>query len=168
MISDFILRSLAGSGALHSCVGSIKRRGESAIKKRNSRSDKIVIFDGICHLCSAAVQFIIKRDSHAKFKFVARQSDTGQRLLSRHQASLKDTETIVLLKDQIIYTGSDAVLEIARGLDHVWKLLIVFKIIPGFIRNWVYNFIAKHRYRWFGKRDVCYTPTPELKQRFLE
>jgi predicted DCC family thiol-disulfide oxidoreductase YuxK len=168
MISDFILRSLAGSGALHSCAGSIKRRGESAIKKRNSRSDKIVIFDGICHLCNGAVQFIIKRDSCSNFKFVPRQSQTGRRLLSRYQASLKDTETIVLLKDQIIYTGSDAVLEIARGLDHIWKLLIVFKIIPGFIRNWVYNFIAKHRYYWFGKRDVCYTPTPELRQRFLE
>ena len=168
MISDFILPSLAGSGALHSCVGSRKKRIETIIKTINTSGEKIIIFDGICHLCNGAVQFIIRRDSSAKFKFVTRQSETGQVLLSRHQASLKDAETIVLLKDQIIYTGSDAVLEIARGLDHLWKLLIVFKIIPGFIRNRVYNFIAKHRYYWFGKRDVCYTPMQELKQRFLE
>ncbi len=159
---------MADLAVLHCCAGSRKKSGKTTIKTIKTSGEKIVIFDGICHLCNGAVQFIIKRDSRSNFKFVARQSEIGQMLLSKQQASIKDMETIVFLKDQIVYTESDAVLEITRELDHVWKLLIVFKLIPGFIRNRIYNFIAKRRYHWFGKRAICYTPTPEWDQRFLK
>lgn len=129
-------------------------------------SDPVILFDGVCNLCNGAVQFIIKRDKSGKFKFAALQSETANKLLKNHPV-VQDLTTIIFLEKGKLYTKSDAALKIARGLGGAWSLVYFFKIFPPSFRNWVYDWVAKNRYRWFGKKDECMVPTPELKQRFL-
>ena len=129
----------------------------------------IVFFDGVCNLCNWSVDFIIKRDAEGVFKFASLQSDVAQGLLADHRADVdKGMRTIVLLKNDRLYYRSDAVLEICRDLSNPWPLLAIFKVIPRFIRDAVYRFISKNRYRWFGERNTCRVPTIEEQQRFLE
>lgn len=129
--------------------------------------DNLILFDGVCNLCSASVQFIIERDKKGVFTFASLQSDIGKRYLS--QAGLPDEElnTFLLVEKGKIYTQSDAALRIVRCFGWQWKWLYGFTIAPRFIRNGVYNFIAQNRYRWFGKKAACWLPTPELKSRFI-
>lgn len=121
----------------------------------------------MCNLCNGAVQFVIKRDKNEKFLFASLQSDFGQQQLIKHgfQQALN---TIILLEDQQVLQKSDAILGIARHLPAAWPLLYVFKIFPRFIRDAVYDWIARNRYRFFGKQDACMIPTPELKSRFID
>lgn len=128
---------------------------------------RIVLFDGICNLCNASVQFIIRHDSSVRFHFAALQSDYAKRVLSENGLNPDGLESILLSKEGKVYFRSDAALEIARELDGLWPLLYAFRIIPPFIRDMVYNGIARNRYRWFGKRDACMIPTPELRDRFI-
>jgi len=128
----------------------------------------IIVFDGVCNFCNSTVQFIIKRDTQTKFKFAALQSRKGYELLKKHGLKVDELDTVVLLKKRIVYLRSDAALQIAKELDMPWKILVIFKIIPKFIRDLLYDVFAKHRYHWFGKRDKCLIPTQELRQRFLE
>jgi predicted DCC family thiol-disulfide oxidoreductase YuxK len=130
-------------------------------------ADRIVLFDGVCNLCNAAVQFIIDRDSEGKFVFTSLQSPTGIALLEKFGLSTTDFDTFVLIENNSVFTKSTAALKVARQLDGLWKLTYIFIVVPAFIRDAVYGFIAKNRYRWFGKEDNCRIPTPELKQRFL-
>ena len=132
-----------------------------------SSSHDIILFDGVCNLCNGAVQFILKRDKHKRFLFASLQSDVGQQKLRDYQLS-KEPETILLLSAQRVLDKSNAALEIARHLSGPWPLLYTLKIVPRFIRDAVYSWIAKNRYRFFGKREVCMIPTPELKSRFIE
>ncbi len=127
----------------------------------------IVLFDGVCNLCSGSVQFIIKRDPRKIFQFAALQSDFGQHQLEKFQVDTLAFNTIVLIHENRVYQRSNAALEIARQLHGGWKLLYGFKILPLFIRDGVYNWIANHRYSFFGKKDACWIPTPELSGRFL-
>lgn len=129
--------------------------------------DNIILFDGVCNLCNGAVQFIIKRDPAGRFKFAALQSEAGARILSQTDSSFLNLTSIVLMQHGSLLTKSDAALAIARGLNSGWPAFYVFKFIPVSVRNWIYDWIATNRYRWFGKRDSCMIPTPELKQRFL-
>lgn len=131
-----------------------------------SASKKVILFDGVCNLCNGAVQFIIKRDSKKFFFFASLQSSYGQQLL-RERMLGQTLETIILLKDHQTLQKSDAALEIARHLSGAWPALYVFKLVPRFIRDGVYQWIARNRYRFFGKRDACMVPTAELKSRFL-
>lgn len=126
----------------------------------------VIFFDGVCNLCNGAVQFIIKRDRGATFKFSALQSDFAQRSLSGVELQVKQGDTFILLESGKVYEQSTAALRIARKLSGLWPLCYVFIIVPSFIRNWVYKFIARNRYKWFGKRESCWVPTPELKSRF--
>lgn len=128
----------------------------------------IIVFDGVCNFCNSTVQFIIKRDTQRKFKFAAFQSKAGHELFQKHAIAGGEFDTIVLLKKGSVYLRSNAALQIAKELDMPWKILIIFKIIPKFIRNFLYDVFAKHRYKWFGIRDKCLVPTEELRQRFLE
>jgi predicted DCC family thiol-disulfide oxidoreductase YuxK len=129
---------------------------------------KVILFDGVCNLCNGAVLFVIKRDKKAKFSFASLQSTFGQIQLKKYGLSSDELSTIVLLKDGRIFTKSTAALEIAKNLDGLWPAFYFFRIVPPLIRNFVYDFIAQNRYRWFGKREACMIPTPELKARFIE
>lgn len=125
----------------------------------------IVLFDGVCNLCNKSVQFIIKRDPHNQFFFASLQSEMGKSLLEKHH--LSEVDSVVLIKEDMYYMESDAALEICRHLSSGWKLLAILKVIPSSIRDPLYQFVARNRYRWFGKQDSCMLPTEEMKKRFL-
>ena len=128
----------------------------------------VVLFDGVCNLCNGSVQFIIKRDKAGKFLFAALQSQYGQAQLDQLGISSTSLQSIVLIKGDQFYQRSNAVLEIAKMLGGLWSLLYVFKIVPAFVRDWIYNGIANNRYKLFGRQDQCMIPTPALKARFLD
>ncbi len=127
----------------------------------------IILFDGVCNLCNTAIQFVIKHDPKEIFVFASLQSDIGQQILKDNNLPLQQLNSFVLLQNGIIYTKSSAALKVAQQLSGIWKTLYIFNIVPKFIRDGVYGFIAKNRYKWFGKNESCPLPSPQLKQRFL-
>jgi predicted DCC family thiol-disulfide oxidoreductase YuxK len=129
--------------------------------------ERILFFDGVCNLCNGAVQWVIRHDPQQKIQFAALQSETAKVKLGSSGIDLEKLESLVLLEDGVVYTHSDAVLRLVRVLGSPWSWAGIFLILPKFIRDGVYRFIAKNRYAWFGKRDSCMMPTPELKKRFL-
>jgi predicted DCC family thiol-disulfide oxidoreductase YuxK len=122
----------------------------------------------VCNLCNGFVQFIIERDPHAYFSFASLQSDAAVRLLSAHGYEGAALDSVVLLEDGRLHSRSDAALRVAHHLGRGWPLLGAFRVVPRFVRDRVYDWVAANRYRWFGKRDECMVPTPELRARFLE
>ena len=129
--------------------------------------ERIVFFDGVCNLCDSSVQFIIKRDPNGKFKFSPLQNEKGQEVLSMNELRTSDFDSILLSINGKLYQKSSAALRIAKELNGLWPLMYAFIIVPPFIRNVVYDFIAERRYKWFGKKDACMLPTPEMRSRFL-
>lgn len=127
----------------------------------------IILFDGVCNLCNNSVQFVIKHDKLNKFMFAALQSQRGQELLHQYNLPQQGFDSFVLVQNEKVFLKSTAALTVAKQLDVPVKLLYGFIIIPAFIRNAVYNFIAKNRYKWFGKKDNCMIPTPALQSKFL-
>ena len=130
-------------------------------------SKPIIFFDGVCNLCNSSVQFVIKRDKEAKFRFASLQSEAGQQVLQQFRLSQNDFNSFLLYEQGKLYTRSTAALRVLAQLKW-WKWAGVFQWVPPFIRNGVYNLVARNRYKWFGKRDECMIPTPELKGRFLQ
>jgi predicted DCC family thiol-disulfide oxidoreductase YuxK len=128
----------------------------------------VILFDGVCNLCNRSVQFIIKRDKKKQFLFASLQGKTGGELLKKFDLPANVFNSFILIEGENIYSRSTAALRIAKQLGGGWKLLYGFMILPRFIRDAIYNLIAKNRYKWFGKRDECMIPTPELKERFLD
>ncbi|MCU0369069.1 MAG: thiol-disulfide oxidoreductase DCC family protein [Cyclobacteriaceae bacterium] len=128
----------------------------------------VVLFDGVCNLCSAAVLFIIKRDPTKQFRFASLQSRYGQLQLKRFNLSATELNSVLLVHDGKLFQKSTAALKIASKLNNGWPLLYLFIIVPGFIRNWIYDWIARNRYAWFGKKDECMIPTPEINSRFID
>jgi predicted DCC family thiol-disulfide oxidoreductase YuxK len=128
----------------------------------------VVLFDGVCNLCNGAVNFIIDRDPDGYFRFAPLQSDAGESLLADTGAADATLDTIVLVEDGGAYVRSTAALRIARHLTGPWPLLYAAMVVPRPVRDAVYDWVAEHRYDWFGKRDQCRVPTPNLKDRFLE
>ena len=126
-----------------------------------------ILFDGVCNLCNGFVRFVIARDPGAHFRFAALSSPAAGRVLADAGVQLPIPDTIVLVEDGVVYYRSDAPLRVARRLTFPWPLAYGLIVVPRFIRDRVYDFIAARRYRWFGRRDVCMVPTPELQQRFL-
>jgi len=127
----------------------------------------IVLFDGVCNLCNKMVQYVIKRDLKDRFRFGSLQGITGFQLLEKHNLDISKTDTIVLIINNKVYLKSTAILKVMSKLKFPTNLLAFFLILPGFIRNWGYDFIAKNRYKWYGKRNSCMIPTFELKKIFL-
>jgi predicted DCC family thiol-disulfide oxidoreductase YuxK len=127
----------------------------------------IILFDGVCNLCNQSVQFVIRHDAKGRFRFAALQSSFGQSQLEKYQFNKEELLSVVLVVNNRVYDRSRAALEIARRLDGPWPLFYIFVIVPPFIRNFVYNRIARNRYKWFGKKDECMIPTPELRTRFI-
>jgi predicted DCC family thiol-disulfide oxidoreductase YuxK len=128
----------------------------------------LILFDGVCNLCSGFVQFIIKKDPTAKFRFASLQSDFGKSQLVRFNLDPDLLHSIIVIDGEVALQRGDAALHIANHLGGLWKILNVFKILPKFFRDAIYNVIAKNRYRIFGKKDSCMIPTPGLKERFIE
>lgn len=127
----------------------------------------VVLFDGVCNLCNGSVQFILKRDPQARFRFASLQSEAGRSLLVEHGLDPDALSSVVVVEDGRVWQESSAALRIARHLPGAWKLLRIFTVIPRPLRDAVYRLIARNRYRWFGKSETCWLPTPELKGRFL-
>ena len=127
----------------------------------------IILFDGVCNFCNDAVNFVIERDRDEYFKFAALQSAAGEGLLSKYSVDKIETDSVVLIEDDKAYLHSSAALKIARRLPGLWSLLYGFIILPTSIRDWAYKTFAKYRYRFFGKREECMIPTPEIRARFL-
>lgn len=130
-------------------------------------NNPVILFDGVCNLCNQSVQFVIRHDPGSKFRFAALQSDFGQKVLREHQMENQELVSVVLLTGDRVYERSRAALEIARRLNGLWPLFYGFVIVPPFLRDLVYDWIARNRYRWFGRRDECMIPTPDLKARFI-
>lgn len=128
----------------------------------------VVLFDGVCNLCNGAVDFILDRDPEGKLAFASLQSGAGQELLAQHGLSTENFDSVVLLKEGKVYRKSTAALEIAGRLKGAWPMLKVFKLVPRPLRDAIYNFIGRNRYNFFGKREQCRMPTPEIRNRFLE
>lgn len=129
---------------------------------------KIILFDGVCNLCNSSVNFIIDHDTKNEFRFTSLQSDTGIELLKKFNLIDKNIDSVILIENDKAYVKSDAALKIAKTLGGYYKLIYVFIILPAFFRNFFYDIIAKNRYKWFGKKDSCRIPTPELRSKFLE
>jgi predicted DCC family thiol-disulfide oxidoreductase YuxK len=128
----------------------------------------IVLFDGVCNLCHGLVQFILARDPQARFRFASLQSDTGRRLMPAGVNPDPDNpDSVVLIENGRTYTHSEAILRILGRLGGGWRLLTVGYLLPRPLRDAAYRFVARHRYRWFGRQNECWLPTPELKARFL-
>lgn len=128
---------------------------------------KIIVFDGVCILCNSFVQFILKKDKRKQFYFTTAQSDFVKEQLKTNPMKANAMDSVLYVKNGKVFTESTAALNIFSDLGGIWKLLSIFKLIPPFIRNAVYQFIAKRRYRVFGKLDTCMMPPSEWKSRFL-
>lgn len=139
----------------------------SSDQSRVPDSSVIILFDGICNLCNGFVQFVIARDPLGRFRFCSLQSDTAKALLRKTSVDASALSTVVLLEQDQVYTESTAVLRIARKLGGGWPALFVFILIPAFIRNGVYRWVARRRYRLFGKRAECMIPQADWQDRFL-
>lgn len=129
---------------------------------------KLILFDGVCNLCNSSVQFIIKHDKNNVFLFTPLQSDIGKHLIDTYHIDTNKTDSILLFSpEKGISYKSSAALRIARQLRFPINLMTVFMIIPTPIRDWAYDYIARNRYKWYGKKEHCMIPTPELKSKFL-
>lgn len=132
------------------------------------KGKKIILFDGVCNLCEASVQFVIKYDKKDVFRFVALQSDLGKEIIKHIGLENKNIDSVILYEPGVAYNyKSAAALEIAKNLGGFFHLGTVFKLIPTGLRNLIYDFVAKNRYQWYGKKESCLVPTLELKSRFL-
>jgi predicted DCC family thiol-disulfide oxidoreductase YuxK len=131
-------------------------------------SHPVILFDGVCNLCSSSVQFVIKRDKKDVFRFASLQSSFGQALLKNNNMPTIGFNSFILFDRKKIYTKSTGALMVAKKLGGVLSLLYFFIIIPSFIRDSIYDFIARNRYKWFGKKEECWIPTDELKNKFFD
>ena len=127
----------------------------------------LILFDGVCNLCNASVQFIIKRDVENKFLFASLQSETGQNVLKHFGLDTSEFKTLILLQNKEIYIKSTGALRVIKQLNGLLKFLYIFIVIPSPIRDFFYTFIANNRYRFFGKQEYCMIPSSELKAKFL-
>ena len=127
----------------------------------------IILFDGICNLCNSAVQFVIRRDNSDHFLFAALQSEEGKKILAENNLPANKMNSFILVENGKAYDRSTAAFKVVRKLKGLWRFLYGFIIVPKFIRDGIYQVISKNRYQWFGRKNDCMVPTPELKARFL-
>jgi predicted DCC family thiol-disulfide oxidoreductase YuxK/protein-S-isoprenylcysteine O-methyltransferase Ste14 len=146
-----------------------EREETSSIRTPAPTADRrsIILFDAVCNLCNASVRFIINRDRTKCFYFASRQSDVGRDLLERHGLDSRQHDTIVLIEGNRAFVRSTAALLIARRLTWPWSMLFGLIVVPRFLRDWIYDWLAANRYRWFGTSDKCTARTDDTKSRFL-
>ena len=128
----------------------------------------LILFDGVCNLCNAAVRFVVRRDPAGVFRFAAQQSPVGQAIIQRHLSAASQLSSVILIDDNAIYTESDAVLQILARLRPLWSWTALLRIIPRPARDACYRFIVNHRYQWFGRTNACQIPSAEVRSRFVE
>ena len=134
----------------------------------NFKEHSLILFDGVCNLCNSSIQLIIKNDKKDHFLFASLQSDAGQQFLLQNNRENLNFESILLIEDGQVYEKSEAVLRICRRLSGGFPLLYGLRIIPRILRDFIYDKVAKYRYKWFGKQDVCMMPSKDLKMKFLD
>lgn len=127
----------------------------------------IILFDGVCNVCNSSVNTVIRNDKHNRFKFAPLESETGQKLLKQYQLTEISPDSFVLIENNKAYIKSTAALRVVKHLSKLYPLLYGFIIVPPFIRNWVYDWFAKNRYKFFGKKESCMIPTPEVRSKFI-
>lgn len=128
----------------------------------------VIFFDGVCNYCNALINFVIRQDKKKIFLFATLQSEAGQKILTENKLPAIDPDTFLLLENGKLYSRSTAALRISNKLPWYWKWTQLFRIFPKFIRDGVYNLIARNRYKWFGKKEECMIPAPEIRERFLQ
>ena len=132
------------------------------------KNKQLILFDGVCNLCNSSIQYVINHDKNERFMFAPLQSNVGELVIKKFSIDTKKIDSILLYSNENgLSIKSSAALKVAKHLGFPRNLMFGFIIIPAFIRNWVYDYIAKNRYRWYGKKEECMIPTPELKSRFL-
>ena len=133
------------------------------------KNKKVILFDGVCNLCNNSITKVIKYDKKSIFLFAAIQSETGQKIINHLKIDVSKTDSIILYEPSISYDiKSTAALKVMKEFGMLWKITSVFFVFPEVFRNHIYDFIAKNRYKWFGKKDHCMIPTPRIKAKFLE
>ena len=138
------------------------------IQKLLKNNKKIILFDGVCNFCNSSVLRIITHDKKNIFLFTSLQSESGKLLTAHFNIDTTKIDSIILVEsDTKYYIKSTAALKILKQFNGIWKLFQICWIIPSFIRNSLYNYIAKNRYSWFGKKDNCMIPSPEIKSKFI-
>ena len=133
-----------------------------------NKAHKILLFDGVCNLCNASVLFVIRRDKKKEIKYAAIQSKQGKMLLQQYHIEEAYLGSLIFIEDGKVYLKSTGALRLSKYLKGLWPVLYLFIFVPPFIRNAVYDFVAKNRYQWFGKKETCMVPTVELKSLFLD
>jgi len=129
---------------------------------------QLILFDGVCNLCNSSINYVIKHDKNNVFMFAPLQGETGKQIIEKYNLDTSKTDSILLYsKENGLKIKSSAAMAIASQLGFPRNILIVFFIVPPFIRNWVYDYIAKNRYKWYGKQNECMIPTEKLKSKFL-
>lgn len=132
-----------------------------------TQDKSVILFDGVCNLCNASIDFILKRDKKNQFKVGALQEEAGKKLLSNFKVNPEYLDSLVLIEDGKVFFRSTAALRIAKNLSGLWPLFYGFIILPEGLRDGIYDWIGRNRYRWFGKKNTCRLPTPEEKAKFL-
>ena len=130
-------------------------------------TEPVILFDGVCNFCNGAVNFTIKRDKNKIIKFAPLQSEIGKAFIKQYGLPENDMRSFLLIENGKLCSKSTAALKVCRYLKGLWPLCYGFIIVPAFIRNAVYDLIAKNRYKWFGQKKECMVPTPDVKARFL-
>lgn len=128
----------------------------------------VIVFDGVCALCSRWVRFLLRFDRRGRYRFAAMQGARGRALLLAHGLDPDDPLSFLLVEDGVAYTDTDAIVRVVSGLGGVWKLAGITRWLPGSLRDRAYRWLARNRYRWFGRNDSCYLPTPQQRARFLD
>ncbi len=131
-------------------------------------NNPIILFDGVCNFCNSSINFVIKRDKKSIVRFAALQSDAGQQLLKEYSLPTNEFNSFILIEAGAVFTQSTGALKVCKYLTGLWPLFYGFIIVPKFIRDGIYNWVAKNRYKWFGKKDQCMLPTPAVSARFLK
>ncbi len=132
------------------------------------KEDKpVLLFDGYCNLCSSSVVFVIKREKQDSFRFASLQSDFAENLLKKLNVQNTIPDSLVLIEGNEVYYRSKAALKVAKKLKFPWFLFYIFIVVPPFVRDWLYDFIARRRYRWFGKKQQCFVPHRNVQHKFL-
>lgn len=133
------------------------------------KDKKIILFDGLCNLCDTSVQYVIKHDKKDSFRFVALQSDLGQKIIKHIGIDTTKTDSVILYEPRIAYYyKAEAAIRIVKEIGGIYSFLTIFSILPNAILNYIYDYIAKNRYKWYGKKETCLIPTEEQKVKFLE
>ncbi|OOE14645.1 thiol-disulfide oxidoreductase DCC family protein [Fictibacillus arsenicus] len=128
----------------------------------------VLLFDGVCNLCNSSVKFILKNEKKHDLKFAAIQSEAGEKLLTHYRIDPNETNSVILISGDHVYTASDAVLKVTHLLKFPYSIGKILVVVPKTIRDFFYKRVAQNRYNWFGKRESCMIPTPQLRKRFLE